>query len=412
MVLVQCSLFLCFVTCYNKFQIDKFAKEMQVTVMTKDQLIEAVYIHIPFCLRKCNYCDFLSFYRPEEMAGYVEVLIREMEIAVKEYAVKAKTIFIGGGTPSCLPENLLEAVLKAVQQYFVSDALIEYTMEANPGTLSEKKLELMKAYGVNRLSFGVQSDRADHLNMLGRIHSFDEAKQAVEMARSAGFNNINLDFMYGLPGQTVEQWKETLEKAICLKPQHLSLYQLKIEEGTAMYQWLEEGKIAEFDDEQALEMYRVSQNLLAKHGYGQYEISNYAQPGRESLHNQVYWRTDDYLGVGLGACSWVRPLRWNNSFEMSDYIIQVQEGKLPKQEPEHLTEMEQMEETVFMALRMNQGLSRKRFAERFGKPVEAVFADALKRCIEKGWISELEEAYCLTEEGRVLGNLVFMEFID
>ena len=236
-------------------------------MMSMNKYIEAVYIHIPFCLRKCNYCDFLSFYRPQEMADYVDALVKEMELAVQRYPVQPKTIFIGGGTPSCLPENLLEQVLQAAQRFFVSDALVEYTIEANPGTLNEEKLCLMKKYGVNRLSFGVQSNRADHLQMLGRIHSFDEAKQAVVMARRAGFDNINLDFMYGLPGQSLEQWKETLHQAMLLEPQHLSLYQLKIEDGTVLYQWLEDGKISEFDDETALEMYRISQQMLAKRGY-------------------------------------------------------------------------------------------------------------------------------------------------
>ena len=380
--------------------------------MTMTKPIEAVYIHIPFCLRKCSYCDFLSFAQPQQMARYVDALIQEMQLAAAQYPVQAKTIFIGGGTPSCLPEHLLERVLQAIENLFAGDALIEYTMEANPGTLNEAKLRLMRQYGVNRLSLGVQSDRADHLQMLGRIHSFAEAAEAVTMARTAGFENINLDFMYGLPGQTLAQWQETLAHAMGLEPQHLSLYQLKIEEGTAMYQWLEDGRIDEFDDALALEMYRTAQTMLAERGYGQYEISNYAQPGRESLHNQVYWRTENYLGVGLGACSWVRPLRWNNSFSMEDYIAQVQAGQLPQQEPEYLTETEQMEETVFMALRMNGGLSKAMFAERFGKSVEAVFSDALQRCMESGWMQESAEAYSLTEEGRVLGNLVFMEFIE
>ena len=381
-------------------------------MMSMNKYIEAVYIHIPFCLRKCNYCDFLSFYRPQEMADYVDALVKEMELAVQRYPVQPKTIFIGGGTPSCLPENLLEQVLQATQRFFVSDALVEYTIEANPGTLNEEKLRLMKLYGVNRLSFGVQSNRADHLQMLGRIHSFDEAKQAVVMARRAGFDNINLDFMYGLPGQSLEQWKETLHQAMLLEPQHLSLYQLKIEDGTVLYQWLEDGKISEFDDETALEMYRISQQMLAERGYSQYEISNYALNGRASLHNQVYWRTESYLGIGLGACSWIRPLRWNNSFDMKEYIEQVLDKRLPQQEAEHLTEMEQMEETVFMALRMNAGLAKNLFQERFGKSLEAVFGESLKRCIERGWIIEYDSAYCLTEEGRVLGNLVFLEFME
>ena len=197
-----------------------------------------------------------------------------------------------------------------------------------------------------------------------------------------------------------------------LQPQHLSLYQLKIEEGTQMAQWLEQGKIEEFDDELALQMYRTSQQMLAEAGYEQYEISNYAQPGYSSAHNQVYWRTDNYLAVGLGACSWVRPLRWNNSFTMADYLVQVQEGRLPQQEPEYLTEQEQMEETVFMALRMNQGLCKVTFQQRFGKPIEAVFADAIQRCQAQGWLEETDGYLRLTEEGRVVGNVVFLEFIQ
>lgn len=376
-----------------------------------EDVIQAVYVHIPFCLKKCNYCDFLSFAQPTQMAAYVDGLVAEMALTTARYAVRAKTIFIGGGTPSCLPEPLLEKVLQAVQRYFVTDDLQEYTMEANPGTLTMEKLRLMRQYGVNRLSFGVQSDNAEQLQMLGRIHTFAEAQEAVQMARAAGFDNINLDFMYGLPGQTLEQWRHTLEAALALQPQHLSLYQLKIEEGTQMYQWLEQEKIEEFDDEVALQMYRTAQQTLAQAGYQQYEISNYAQPGYSSAHNQVYWRTDNYLAVGLGACSWVRPLRWNNSFTMTDYLAQVQAGQLPQQEPEHLTEKEQMEETVFMALRMNQGLCKATFQQRFGQPIEAVFADALQRCVTQGWLEEADGYLRLTEEGRVVGNVVFLEFM-
>lgn len=374
--------------------------------------VEAVYIHIPFCVRKCNYCDFLSLAQPQQMKPYVEALLKEMELAVEQYPLRVKTIFIGGGTPSCLPEDLLEQVLKAVQTFFVRDTLVEYTIEANPGTLTEQKLKQMYQCGVNRLSLGVQSDRLDHLRMLGRIHSFDEAKQAVQMARNVGFCNINLDFMYGLPEQTLTQWEQTLNHAIALNPQHLSLYQLKLEEGTVMHQWLEDGTIQDFDDALALEMYRMAQVMLAEHGYQQYEISNYALPGKKSLHNQVYWRTEHYLGIGLGACSWIRPMRWNNMLSIEQYRTMVQANQLPQQSPEWLTEMEQMEETVFMALRMNEGLSKDLFAKRFGKSVELVFADALQRCMERGWLRDTTEAYCLTEEGRVLGNLAFLEFIS
>lgn len=374
--------------------------------------IKAVYIHIPFCLKKCHYCDFLSFAWPEQMEQYVSALLAEMQLAVQRYAVEAKTIFIGGGTPSCLPAPLLEQVLQAVQRYFVTPALQEYTLEANPGTLSAEKLQLLKQYGVNRLSLGVQSDNAEQLQILGRIHDFAQAKAAVQLVRKVGFSNLNLDFMYGLPGQTLAQWQQTLTQALAMAPQHLSLYQLKIEEGTRLKTWLEQGKISEFDDELALQMYRMAQTMLAERGYIQYEISNYARQGFASLHNQVYWRTENYLGVGLGACSWVRPLRWNNTFDMTAYVAQLAAGELPQQKPERLTELEQMEETVFMALRMNCGLSKALFAQRFGKPVETVFAAALQRCMEQGWLQENADAYYLTEEGRVLGNLVFLEFIQ
>lgn len=387
-----------------------------MTYSTLAAPIEAVYIHIPFCVKKCNYCDFLSFSHgtstTDAMEQYIQALIAEMTLATAQYRVQARTIFIGGGTPSVLPEPLMEILLKAIRQYFVSDCLQEYTVELNPGTITERKLQLMKQYGVNRLSIGVQSDNAEQLQLLGRIHTFAEAQEAVQLARAVGFDNINLDFMYGIPGQTVEAWADTLTNAMALKPQHLSLYQLKIEENTVLDQWLEDGRIEEFDDETALAMYRTAQTLLEREGYHQYEISNYAKAGHESLHNQVYWRTDHYLGLGLGACSWVRPNRWNNHFAMTDYLQSIAQGTLPAQESEHLTVQEQMEETVFMALRMNQGLSKALFQARFGCSVESIFADAIQTCKANGWLTEAEDCYLLTEEGRVLGNLVFMEFIQ
>lgn len=377
---------------------------------------EAVYIHIPFCLKKCSYCDFLSFSQcggtQEVMERYVQALAAEMQFAAEVYPIKAKTIFIGGGTPSVLPDELLSAVLEATARYFVTDMLQEYTVEVNPGTITPQKLQLMRQYGVNRLSIGVQSDTEAQLAFLGRIHTFAQAKEAISLARSAGFRNINLDFMYGIPGQTTAQWEATLANALALEPEHLSLYQLKIEENTVLYQKLTEGSIQEFDDETALQMYRTAQQLLGAAGYIQYEISNYAKAGYESKHNQVYWRTDNYLGLGLGACSWMRPDRWNNHFEMDRYLQCIQQHTLPAQEAEHLTVQEQMEETVFMALRMNTGLSKQLFAARFGDSVEHIFADAIATCKTNGWIAEEKDHYMLTEEGRVLGNLVFMEFID
>lgn len=378
----------------------------------RSDAIEAIYIHIPFCLRKCHYCDFLSSADTDQMSEYIDALLLEMRMVTERYPIQPCTIFIGGGTPSCLPEPLLEKLLNGIQKYFIQSGLKEYTMEANPGTLTPRKLYLMKKYGVNRVSIGVQSNREEQLKLLGRIHNFDQAKLAVRMAREAGIDNINLDFMYGLPGQTLEQWEETLTAALDLHPEHLSLYQLKIEEGTLLHQWLEAGIIQEFDDELALQMYRAAQKRLQMAGYRQYEISNYSCENYESKHNQVYWKTCNYLGLGLGACSWVRPFRWNNCADINSYCRAIQEGRLPQQEADKLTEREQMEETVFMALRMNQGVSEIEFQQRFHKSLREVFPEAIAQCCNQKLLQATADGYAMTEQGRVLGNLVFMEFVE
>ena len=267
--------------------------------------VEALYIHIPFCMKKCNYCDFLSFPHnhdtEESMELYISALINETELVKKQFSISAKTIFIGGGTPSCLPEHLLQILLEAIYRYFVTDALQEYTIELNPGTITWEKLQLMRNYGINRLSIGVQSDTVEQLKLLGRIHSFSEAQETVQMARRLGFKNINLDFMYGIPGQTLDMWRDTLQAALELNPEHLSLYQLKIEENTVFAQWMQDGVIQEFDDEMALDMYRLAQSILTANGYGQYEISNYAKKGGECRHNTNIWRGGLLTGIGPAA---------------------------------------------------------------------------------------------------------------
>ncbi len=373
--------------------------------------IGAVYLHIPFCRSKCAYCDFLSFAAPESMQAYVEALIEELRLAVARYPVRARTIYIGGGTPSVLPAPLFARLLDAVRRELVTPQLAEYTVEANPGTLAADKLAVLRDGGVNRLSLGVQSIDAAQLARLGRIHTFAEAREAVALAREAGFGNLNLDFMYGLPGQSLEDWARALDAAVALAPEHLSVYQLNIEPGTAMAERLARGEIEPFDDETALEMYRMGQRRLREAGYRQYEISNYAKPGYESRHNRTYWRTEPYLGLGLGASSWLRPLRWKNVDNLQRYLSEIAAGRLPQSEPERLSEAEQMEETVFMALRMNEGLDSRLFRRRFGRPVEEVFKAPIERSVERGLLRATEHGYCLTEEGRVLGNLVFAEFI-
>lgn len=371
-----------------------------------------MYIHVPFCAQKCRYCDFTSFGGSSRglMERYVTALCTEIALVDEQLDMGPHTIFIGGGTPSVLPTDLLERLLRAVQR-FVTPQLAEYTVEANPGTVDEEKLALLRRYGANRLSMGVQSADDGELALLGRTHTFAEAMQGLAMARAAGFGNINLDLIYGLPGQTLAVWEKTLLQVLSQRVEHLSLYQLKIEEGTVLAQWQRAGRIAEFDDETAWEMYQLAYQQLEARGYQQYEISNYARPDRESLHNQAYWRTADYIGLGLAAHSFLRPVRRFNPSRMSDYLAPLAEGRLPMQEEEALTVRQCMEETIFMGLRMLEGVDLDAFARRYGERAEKVFAPAIAKCWRNGHLEIVDNALRLTESGRVLGNLVFVEFV-
>ena len=373
----------------------------------------AIYVHVPFCGQKCRYCDLVSFGGISEglQERYASALCQEIALVSGRLAWRPKTIFIGGGTPTVLALDQLERILAALAQHFVTEDLVEYTVEANPGTLTAEKLALLRQYGVNRLSMGVQSARQAELELLGRTHTFRQAQEGVELARAAGFANISVDLIYGLPGQTVRDWRETLEAVLALGTEHLSLYQLKIEEGTVFGQWLETGRIAEFDDEIALEMYELGHRLLEAQGYQQYEISNYAQPGKASLHNQAYWLTEDYYGLGLAAHSFLRPSRFFNPTVLKDYLSPLEAGRPPRKEQETLTKREAMEETIFMGLRMNAGVDLQAFQARYDEDARQVFAAAIAKCQQNGWLEIADDHLRLTDQGRVLGNLVFVEFV-
>ncbi len=373
----------------------------------------AVYIHVPFCEQKCRYCDFTSFGGISEglQKRYIQALCQESALVSAKLGWQPQTLFIGGGTPTALPAALLEQLLAMLQRCFVTEALTEFSVEANPGTLTAEKLRLLRRYGVNRLSMGVQSARAEELTLLGRSHTFAQAKAGVRCARAAGFDNISVDLIYGLPGQSVTQWRETLEAVLTLETEHLSLYQLKIEEGTVFGHWLEQGILTEFDDEVAWKMYDLGHTLLEAHGYQQYEISNYARAGRESLHNQAYWLTDDYYGLGLAAHSFLRPSRFFNPSVLKEYLVPLEKGELPQKEQEVLTKQQAMEETIFMGLRMNAGVDLEAFYRRYGEDARKVFAEAITKCQKNGWLELTKNRLRLTSEGRVLGNLVFVEFV-
>ncbi len=375
--------------------------------------MRGLYIHIPFCEQKCAYCDFLSFpgYQEKNKARYIEALCKEMRLRLTDVWQMPDTIFIGGGTPTALSAAQLKMLLDTLEQCVDLSVVKEFTVEANPGTVDDEKLSVLLAGGVNRLSFGVQSFDDVLLKRIGRIHTANEAEKAFCLARRAGFRNINLDLMYGLPGQTEVQWRHTVERAISLEPEHLSLYQLIPEPSTLLVRQMEAGVVPPVDEDGAAEWFEMQRDWLKVAGYHQYEISNYAREGYDSKHNQLYWNLDNYLGLGLGATGWMRPVRRSNTSSFQDYLSALEAGCCPSVDEEQLARDEQMSESVFMALRMNRGLGRARFQSLYGVDVAAVFNEAICEGIDKGWLVLDTEALYLTNVGRRMGNWVFELFL-
>lgn len=375
-----------------------------------------LYIHIPFCVQKCKYCDFLS--APADDATkkrYVEALCQEItgyKELTKEYQLA--TVYFGGGTPSVLELSLIEKILSTVKASFALDGSVEITLEVNPGTASLDKLKGYKELGVNRLSIGVQSAKEEELRLLGRIHSFEDAKTTVLWAREAGFTNISLDLMSALPNQSIDDYKENVEAILSLNPEHISSYSLIVEEGTAFYLQYAEGAPKENelpDEETDRAMYAYTKERLVQAGYERYEISNYAKPGFESRHNSSYWIGTEYIGVGLGASSLFTNARYHNETDLTTYINRVEAGQDIRLEMERLVQEEQMEEFMILGLRMMRGVSRAEFRNRFGKPIETVYGSALKKLEKQGLLLPEGDSIALTETGIDVSNQVFVEFI-
>lgn len=379
------------------------------------KMIEALYVHIPFCKTKCHYCDFISYpYFDDDLkTRYVEALKKEciiIENKLKE-DIKLKSIFLGGGTPTCLSSGLLLDLLLFIKDFFPLQSQTEITVEANPNTLDENKVDLLLRGGVNRVSLGVQSFNQRLLKNVGREQDIESIYYSVELLRKKGLKNLNLDLMYGLPGQNIEHWEETLRSAINLNPEHVSAYQLKIEENTPLGEKLLGGKIKEFDDEKALEMYKATRRILGENGYQQYEVSNYAKVGFESVHNKVYWLSEPYLSLGAGAHSYLPPSRIENLGDVKGYITNLEANNLPPREEEFQDTKTSMSEFVFMGLRMLEGIELARFQAYFHKRLEDVFPRALEKCLRWGLIQIDKGHLRLTDEGLYLGNLVFQEFL-
>jgi oxygen-independent coproporphyrinogen-3 oxidase len=352
------------------------------------------------------------------MLRYCAALEKEIVLMGKRFSeAEITTVFLGGGTPSLVPAEGMERVLGTLRSVFSFDADVEFTSEANPGTLSEQWLECLMKYGLNRLSLGVQATQDRLLKSLGRIHSFDEAVKAYTMARKAGIRNINMDLMYGLPGQTMEDWKETLDTFCCMGPEHISAYSLILEEGTPLYDMEGSGAVCVPDDDTAAEMYSCAKEKLTKEGYAQYEISNYAKPGRECRHNVGYWQGAWYLGLGVNAHSMLPPqndewrMRCFNESDTLRYMEMLETGNSPRTGEERISREEAMFETMMLGLRMNCGVNEKMFFETFGEMMHRVWPDELKSLESDGLAVWEDGCFRLTERGLILQNDVLLRLM-
>lgn len=399
-----------------------------------------IYIHVPFCVRKCQYCDFLSFpvngsgcTGEENRERYVQALCREIrsgrlpiQVPQNQSAsnVSVASIFFGGGTPSLLTGEQIARILESVRATYTVAEDAEITMEANPGTISRDSLTEYHAAGVNRLSIGLQSAQNQELKLLGRIHTWEEFCENYRIAREVGFENINIDLMSALPGQSLETWEDTLSKVLALEPEHISAYSLIIEEGTPFYE-----KYGEMDcemlpserlpeEETERRMYEVTEEYLNRAGLYRYEISNYARPGYESRHNSFYWERVPYLGFGLGSSSFYSETRWRGTSDLEQYIsiwrASAENGKIPIdawEEVELLTSEDQMAEAMFLGLRMMKGVREQDLAERYGQTPEQVYGEILRRQEQMGLIERKDGYLRLTTYGVDVSNQVFCEYI-
>lgn len=414
--------------------------------MSKRQM--ELYIHIPFCVKKCQYCDFLSFSADESTQNeYVEALLREIAYygpKCRDYLVT--TVYIGGGTPSWLREESMERIMEAVHRVFVLAPDAEISIECNPGTVTDHKFAVYRKAGINRISIGLQSADDTELKLLGRIHTFDQFLKTFELARKNGFDNINIDLMNSLPGQTTESFCRTLQQVLRLKPEHISAYSLIIEKGTPFYDLYKFDAVKQRagmktyvlpTEEEVCQMTSLTELSLKEAGYEHYEVSNYAKPGFACRHNIGYWERANYLGLGLGAASLMENIRYSNIRELYSYLEEsrnIREGlweneieeqgahgvekyiqELPATNmhasAEAVSRKAQIEEFMFLGLRMLEGISRERFANTFGIQIEAVYAEVLTHLQEEGLLMKRAGRIYLTEKGQELSNYALAQFL-
>ena len=372
-----------------------------------------LYIHIPFCRQKCLYCDFPSFAGKEVlMQAYVDALTAEIRNRGKQNAGKRVcSVFFGGGTPTTLEIPMLEQLMAAVFDSWEIADDAEITTEANPGTLDGKMAAALKKMGFNRLSMGVQAWQNFLLRELGRIHTIEGFLENYRAVRQAGFTNVNVDLMFALPHQTMADWQETVRNIVALEPEHISAYSLIIEEGTNFFERYEKGLLEPASEELDREMYHWAVNYLAEKGYGQYEISNFAKAGKESRHNRIYWRAEEYLGLGLGAHSYLAGERFHNPYDLQSYIAAAGEVSLLKEEIEQITREDALAEFMFLGLRLTEGVSFLRFRERFGTEMQEIYGKEIADLRKMGLLEETEGGIRLTRRGIDVSNVVFEKFL-
>ena len=387
--------------------------------MTENRELE-LYFHIPFCVRKCLYCDFLSAPADEEVRRqYMDALMREVRGRAEEYqGYLVTSAFIGGGTPSVVDAVQVEELVSTVQRCYKVTSDAELTIEVNPGTVDFEKLKIYRSAGINRLSIGLQSADDKELSAIGRIHSLQQFLDTYQEAREAGFTNINVDVMSALPGQSVESYQKTLQKILTLNPppEHISAYSLILEEGTALLRQVEQGVVKLPDEETDREMYRDTKRILEQAGYRRYEISNYAREGFACRHNIGYWTRRNYLGFGIGAASLINNMRFQNGRDLQDYLLNPLNNRMGIQS---LNRQEQMEEFMFLGLRLTEGVSALRFQKQFGQSLHEVYGSVIEKNENKGLLRRYirtvsdtqEEMLTLTDFGLDVSNYVMAQFL-
>lgn len=372
-----------------------------------------LYLHIPFCVKKCAYCDFLSFpSRQEIQRQYAKRLMEDIDCMGKEYGdIPVDTIFIGGGTPSGPESRLIVDLMEHVNRAFQISDGAEISMEANPGTVTREKLKEYRRAGINRISFGLQSANDRELKLLGRIHTWAEFLESFALARECGFTNLNIDLMSALPGQTCESWKDTLKRVTDLEPEHISAYSLIIEEGTPFGEKYgsEEGRKLLPDEDSEREMYHETKRFLRECGYERYEISNYAKPGRECRHNIGYWTGVPYLGLGLGASSYMNGSRFAVSSDMQQYL---EEKPGTFTDVEKLTKKDMEEEFFYVGLRMTAGVSLPEFERRFGVSAKDVYPGLMEMFVEEKAAVFQGDRFVLTDYGLDVSNYIMAQFLQ